>query len=183
MKELSLHILDIVQNSISACADFIRIDVAVDIEADLLVFTIEDNGKGMDAQLLKTVSDPFATTRTTRKVGLGISLLKAAAEGCDGGLEISSVQGKGTKVKAWFAYGHIDRAPLGDMVETIVSLVACNPAIDFVYRHSMGEKPFEFDTCEIKKVLGEVSINNIEVISWIRDYCREGIESLYGGVE
>ncbi|MBZ4646423.1 MAG: hypothetical protein PWR27_1208 [Petroclostridium sp.] len=182
MRELSLHILDIVQNSISANATLIAIEVKEDLKQDILEFCITDNGKGMTQELLKTVSDPFVTTRSTRKVGLGISLLKSAAELCGGGVEISSEPGKGTKVKARFLHSHIDRAPLGNMVETVLTLVVCNPLIDFVYKHLVNENCFEFDTREIKQVIKEVDINNTEVVSWMKDCLTEGITSLYGGV-
>lgn len=182
MRELSLHILDIVQNSISANASVIHIDIDEDTDKDILYFSIKDDGKGMDRELLKTVSDPFATTRTTRKVGLGISLLKAAAECCDGGIKITSELGKGTEVEAWFQYSHIDRAPLGDMVQTMLTLIVSNPSIDFVYHHRVMEKHFDFDTREIKKVLDGVGIDTAEVIAWLKEYLTEGIKSLYGGV-
>ncbi|MDK2800964.1 MAG: hypothetical protein PWP27_1896 [Clostridiales bacterium] len=181
MREISMHIMDIVQNSISANADVIEININEDFELDLLQISIIDNGRGMAPELLKTVSDPFSTTRTTRKVGLGISLFKAAAERCDGELKISSTLGKGTVVDVRFVHSHIDRAPLGNMSETILSLVVCNPSIDFIYRHTVNNNDFEFDTRKIKQIIGHVDINNIEVVSWMREYLNEGITNLYGG--
>ncbi len=182
MRELSLHILDIVQNAITAGSDLIAIDIHEDIANDILSFTITDNGKGMSQELLDTVCDPFKTSRLTRKIGLGISLLKAAAERCDGGLEIVSEVGKGTSVKTHFIYSHIDRSPLGDMVETILTLVSSNPSIDFVYHHKVDDREYLFETKEIKKVLKDVPINTVEVIIWMKENLNEGIISLYGGV-
>ncbi|MGE4283220.1 MAG: ATP-binding protein [Clostridia bacterium] len=182
MRELSLHILDIVQNSISADATLIEIDIDENMQADFLQLCIRDNGKGMTPELLKTVSDPFVTTRTTRKVGLGLSLLKSAAEACGGQMVISSSIGTGTEVRVCFVYSHIDRAPLGDIGETLVTLIVCNPCIDFFYKHKVNEEMFELDTREVKKKIDGMEINNMEVVLWIKQYLVEGIKSLYEGV-
>jgi hypothetical protein len=182
MKELSLHILDIVQNSITANSSFIQIIITEDTKVDVLEIKIIDNGKGMTPELLEKVTNPFTTTRTTRKVGLGIPLFKNAALLCEGDLEIKSELGVGTEVKVLFKHNHIDRAPLGDMVDTIVSLVLCNPNIDFLYRHTFNGTEFVLDTREIKKIISGVEINCNEVISWIREYLKENINILYGGV-
>ncbi len=182
MRELSLHILDIVQNSIAAGAVLIEINIHEDIKNDILSFTIIDNGKGMSQELLDTVCDPFKTSRQTRKIGLGISLLKAAAERCDGGLDIVSEVGKGTSVKTHFVYSHIDRSPLGEMVETMLTLISSNPSIDFIYHHCVNDREFQFETKEIKKVLKDVPINTVEVFIWMKENLNEGIKSLYGGV-
>jgi len=179
MRELSLHIMDIVQNSISADADLIQIIIHEDVEKDILEICIIDNGKGMPEDLLKTVSDPFTTTRTTRKVGLGISLFKAAAEQCNGHFSIESAVGKGTVVKASFQHSHIDRAPLGNIGETILNIVTGNPDVNFVYIHHVDNRQFEFDTRKIKDILQGVLINNAEVILWLKDYLNENIMSLW----
>lgn len=185
MKEISLHILDIVQNSISAKASIIKLIVLESTIENKLIVIIEDDGKGMDKEFLKTVSDPFITTRTTRKVGLGISLLKASAERCQGNFMIDSEIGIGTKVKASFQYDHIDRAPLGNMAETIVSIIlSLGENTELIYFHRYNHQEFTFDTREIKKILGnEVSIFQSEVVDWIKDYVKEGLKNLYGGVE
>lgn len=183
MRELSLHILDLVQNSISAKANFIEIIIKEDLKKDLFEICIRDNGEGMTQEFIEAIYDPFTTTRTSRKVGLGIPLFKAAAQLCNGDLKISSRLGQGTEVKAWFVHSSIDRAPLGNISETIYSLVVCNPDIDFLYRHTVNQAYFQFDTREIKQILGNVSIQNREVISWIKEYLDEGISNLYGGVQ
>jgi anti-sigma regulatory factor (Ser/Thr protein kinase) len=183
MRELSMHIMDIVENSISAGATLIEILIRQSIDRDLLEIEVIDNGKGMDKDFLEKVFDPFVTTRTTRKVGLGIPLFKAAAERCDGSFDIQSEPGKGTRVKASFRYSHIDRAPMGDLVNTITALVAGNEQTDFVYHHITDKGEYVLDTREIKKILGDVSINNIKVIEWMRTNIEEGLKLIDGGGE
>ena len=181
MRELSLHILDIVQNAIVADSSIIEIIIDEQVNQNKLQFLVKDNGKGMDEETLRVVVDPFHTSRTSRKVGLGIPLLKEAAEQSGGGIDIVSKKGVGTTVKAWFEYNHIDRAPLGSMVETMQVLILSNPDIDFVYKHQADKNEFIVDTREIKKVLAGVAIDDIEVVSWLTAYLDEGINSLYGG--
>jgi hypothetical protein len=178
-----MHIMDIVENSISAGATLIEILIRQSIDRDLLEIEVIDNGKGMDKDFLEKVFDPFVTTRTTRKVGLGIPLFKAAAERCDGSFDIQSEPGKGTRVKASFRYSHIDRAPMGDLVNTITAIIAGNEHIDFVYRYITDKGEYTLDTREIKEILGDVSINNIRVIKWIRANIEEGLKLIDGGGE
>lgn len=183
MKEISLHILDIVQNSIAAKADSITVKIVEDLTTDTLVIEIIDNGSGMDKELAERIKDPFTTGRKTRRVGLGVPLLYDACTRCDGNLKIQSERGKGTTVIAWFKHSHIDRAPLGNMIETILTIVMGNPEIDFIYIHNYNSKEFCFDTREIKQALGEVSINEPQVLSWIKGFLEEGFNSLSGGAE
>ena len=178
MKELSLHILDIAENSVKAKASLIEISVCEDSEKNLLTIDIKDNGCGMSEEFLKTVKDPFSTTRTTRRVGMGLSLFEAAAVLCGGALKISSEQGVGTSVTVTFLQNHIDRAPLGDMAGTMQTLIGGAPEIDFIYRHEKDGKNFVLDTREIKETLGDVPLNTPEVILWIGDYINEGINEL-----
>ena len=182
MQDISLHLLDIVQNSITANANLIEIKIIEDSCNDILSVSISDNGRGMDESTLKMVVDPFYTTRTTRKVGLGLPLFKEAAESCDGSFTIKSQPGNGTKVRADFRLSHIDRPPLGNIDETLVTLVLCNPNIDFVYTHSTCIDKFEFDTRIIKTTLGNVRIDEPEVIKWIGSYIKEGLNEIHGGV-
>lgn len=182
MKELSLHVLDIVQNSISAGASLVEINISEDREKDMLTIEIKDNGRGMDEQTLKKVQDPFFTTRTTRRVGLGIPLFSQAAKMCGGDFSIYSKPGEGTIVKAGFVWSHIDRAPLGSMSDTVVSLVAANPEVDFVYRHRVGEKEFVFDTREVKETLQDVPVTHPAVLDWIKRYMEESLKEINGGV-
>jgi len=178
MLELSLHILDIVNNSIKANATRIEIEIVEDIVSNLLSISISDNGCGMDEEFLKNVTDPFKTTRLTRKVGMGLSLFQAAAEATGGELIIASEKNVGTKVIATFAHDHIDRQPIGDIKETIISMIIGNESIDYIYHHIKNGKEFIFDTAEIKDILGDVSLKNSEVISWIEGYIEEGLNKI-----
>jgi len=147
---LSLHILDIVENSIRAKASRIEIKVVEDTRKDLLTIEIKDNGQGIDEETIKKVVDPFFTTRTTRKVGLGLPLLSQAARESGGDVEIESKVGRGTRVKATFGYSHIDRKPLGNMEKTLITLIAGNPEVDFRYEHKKDELEYHLDTKEIR---------------------------------
>lgn len=179
MKELSLHILDIAQNSVTAGAQLIKISVLEDKENDILEFSVEDDGCGMSEETLKKVTDPFVTGRTTRKVGLGIPLLKAAAELAGGGIRLSSHIGKGTKITARFGYSSIDRQPLGDMAGTILGLVTSYEDVDFVYHHKVDTDEFMFDTREIRNILGGVKFTTPEVVLWLSEYLKENETALY----
>ena len=178
MLELSLHVLDIVNNSVKAKADTIEIIIDEQVEKNTLSVTIRDNGCGMDEAFLKTVTDPFKTTRTTRKVGMGISLFQSAAEATGGNLTIASEKNVGTEVIATFTYNHIDRQPMGDMAATMQTLISSNENINFIYKHVKNKKEFLFDTAQIKEVLGDVSLNIPEILVWICDYIREGLQEI-----
>ena len=169
MQEISLNILDIVQNSITAGAKLIEILITEETKKDQLTVKIIDNGSGMTEEQIHKVTDPFYTTRTTRKVGLGISLFKMAAELSGGSLHIESKLGVGTQVTTTFGLSHIDRMPLGDMTATICSLIRMNPELDFQYRYKQDEKEVSVDTIQMRTVLGDVPMNNPEVIAWIKD--------------
>ena len=178
MEELSLHILDIVQNSISAGATLIEVSIIEDEENDTLTITVNDNGCGMEEEVLKKVTDPFTTGRKTRRVGLGIPLLKLAAEMTGGNISLWSEVGVGTKISAVFGLSHIDRQPLGDIASTMHQLIIMNEQTDFLYLHKAGEKEFLLDTREIKKVLDGVSLKEHEVMLWLLDFIKENEESL-----
>ena len=178
MKELSLHILDIAENSVKAGASVIEIAVSEDGKKNLLQIEIKDNGSGMSKEFLKSVKDPFKTTRTTRRVGMGLSLFEAAAEQCGGGLEISSEEGVGTDVFVTFTLNHIDRAPLGDMAGTMQTLIGGSPDIDFIYRYEKNGKTFVLNTVQMRDALGGIPLDTPEVILWIGDYINEGINEL-----
>jgi hypothetical protein len=178
LKELSLHILDIAKNSVKAKASLITINIEEDEGNNLLTIEIIDNGCGMSEDFLKTVKDPFSTTRTTRKVGMGISLFEAAAIQCGGGLKIESKLGKGTRVETTFELNSIDRAPIGDMAGTMTTLISGSPEIDFIYSHKINGKEFMLKTEEIKEVLGDVPLDLPEVIMWIDGYIKEGLSEI-----
>lgn len=178
MEEIALHILDIVQNSIVACANLISIDIEEDYTNDKLIITIVDNGKGIEKHLLDKVVDPFYTKRTTRKVGLGLSLMKQSAEQAGGSFIIESEVNKGTTVKAIYQHSNIDRQPLGDMPQTISILVASNPDINFTYQHKVNENTYYFDTRQIKEVLEDVPISSPEVRVFIQQMLKQNIGML-----
>lgn len=180
MQEISLNILDLAQNSISAKATLIEISVDERQDDDTLTVTIKDNGKGMSPQQVGAVTDPFFTTRTTRKVGLGVPFFKMAAEMSGGSFGIESEVGAGTCVRGVFGLSNIDRMPLGDINGTIATLIYCNPELDFVYTRSCGGKSFALDTREVRAVLGGVALNANEVTLWIKDYLSEGENEVHG---
>ncbi|MDF2839719.1 MAG: histidine kinase [Clostridia bacterium] len=183
MKELALHILDLAQNSITANADLVRISVDENLTQDTLTISIEDNGYGMDEKQVDKVKDPFVTSRTSRKVGLGIPLMLAACQRCEGDLRIESQKNVGTKLIATFKHSHIDRAPLGNMTDTMISLIIGAENINFVYIHIINQEEFCFDTREIRQALGEVvPLSEPDVLDWIKSYINEGLSNLRGGV-
>ena len=182
MKDLSLHLMDIIQNSITAKASLIKVNILAVPDIEDLLISIIDNGKGMDEDFVKKVIDPFVTTRTTRRVGLGIPLLKDSAEMAGGSLSIKSELGKGTEISATFKIKNIDRIPLGDIGETFSNLVLANPDIDFELLLKSDKETMDVSTKQIKEQLGEVPINTLEIVAWIKDYVNEGIKLVFGGV-
>lgn len=169
MEDLSLHILDIVENSTRAGATLVKINIAEDTEKNLFQIIIRDNGSGMDREMVKKARDPFVTTRTTRRVGLGLSMLEQAAQETGGDLSITSEPGLGTEVRATFMASHIDRKPLGDMGSSMISLIAGNPDVDFIYESDLGGEKTALDTRMIKEELdGATTINDPAVLKLIR---------------
>jgi hypothetical protein len=178
MKDISLHILDIVQNSLSAKATFIEISIEENLKDNTYLLKIKDNGKGMTKEMAEKVLDPYVTSRTTRKVGLGLPLLMLNAERTGGHVSIISDYGKGTEVDALFVYNHIDRLPLGDMAGTIVLLASANPLIDFVYTHTVEDQQYIFDTREIKEVLDDVTINDVHIFKYLKEMINENLQEI-----
>lgn len=179
MEDLSLHILDISENSITAGASTIEITINEDTKQNTLLLEIKDNGKGLDRETQQKVLDPFYTTRETRRVGLGLSLLAQAAKEAEGDLTLQSQEGKGTTVTARFAHDHIDRKPLGNIAETLITLIiARGLEIDLVYRHRKNGAAFLFDTREIKEELQDVPINNPEVLHFLKQTITNGLKDL-----
>ena len=177
MKELSLNVLDITKNSVKAGATLI--DISLVEEGNKLTLTITDNGCGMKPEVLRTVMNPFYTTRTTRKVGMGIPLLMLAAEQTGGSVTIESrhkedhPDGHGTAVTATFYTDHIDFTPIGDLVSTMETLIMGSPEIDFTFLHDRNGRRVELDTRQLREVLGDVPLDSYEVIRWIGDFLRE----------
>lgn len=181
MFELSLHILDLVQNSVSAGATLVRIVVAIDAARNLLSIEIEDDGRGMDEDMLARVTSPFTTSRKTRKVGLGIPMFKQCAEMCAGSFEIASQKGKGTRLKATFALDHVDRPPLGDLKDTMLTLIVGSPEKpEFLLDYRRDGREFLFDTREIRGALGGLPLGAPEIAAWIGEYLTEGIAEADG---
>lgn len=178
MEDLSLHILDIVENSITAGANRIEIRILEDIEKDIFSIEIKDNGKGISEENLKKVADPFYTTRKTRRVGLGLSLLSQSAKEAGGEISITSGEDMGTVVCAHFKHSHIDRKPLGNIVDTLIVLIAGNPDIDLLYKHRRNDNTYSLDTAFIKSKLEGVPINSPEVIELIKKDIQEGLKGL-----
>lgn len=181
MKDLSLHILDIAQNSISAGAQNIGISIVEDLATNTLVIEVKDDGRGMPAEVLMRVTDPYYTSRTTRKVGLGIPLFKQNAEATGGILQIDSEEGRGTILSATFGQNHLDRPPLGDMAGVMVLLVGANPEIRFVYTHRVENEEYAFDTQEVKEALDGLPVNDPQVMRFLKEMISENLQAIKAG--
>lgn len=168
MEDLSLHILDIAENSIRAQAANIRIAIDENWDTDRFVLEIQDDGRGMDNETLNRALDPFFSTKKTRRFGLGLSLLADAARAANGHFHIDSTPGKGTIVRASFQASHIDRQPLGDIPQTLITLIMGHPDIDFLYTHTTGGSSLHFDTKDIRKQLEDIPLNHPEVIALLK---------------
>lgn len=182
MRELSLNVLDIAQNSVKAGATLVSI--LLEETEDTLTLTVQDDGCGMTPEFVAGVTDPFCTSRTTRKVGLGIPLLLLAARQTGGDVEIISKTAQmdpedhGTSTKALFYKHHIDYTPLGDITETLCTLIQCNPHMDFEFRHTLPGGEVALSTKEMREMLGEVPLNTYDVIVWIREYINQQYASI-----
>jgi anti-sigma regulatory factor (Ser/Thr protein kinase) len=178
MQDISLHLLDIAENSVKAGADKIEILIDENVKENVLRLEITDNGSGMKDEIKKNVKDPFTTTRTERKIGLGLSLLSRAAEETGGYVEVESEEGKGTKVKAVFIYDHIDRKPLGNIGETIMTLLASSEKAEIKYTHRKNGNDFVFDSGEIIKELGRNAFNNSGVLIQIKELINSKLKEI-----
>jgi anti-sigma regulatory factor (Ser/Thr protein kinase) len=178
MLELALHILDIAENSVRAQAKTVAIQVTEDRRKDLLAIEIADDGVGMSRAVMERAMDPFYTTKTVRSVGLGLPMLADAAQRAGGRFDIRSGEDTGTRLEVEFRLSHIDRQPLGDVAGVLVTLIAGNPEVNFVYRHRCDERLFTCDTREIRLETGDVPINHREVLKFIREFIREGLKEI-----
>ena len=178
MRELALNVLDIVENSVKAGASNVHISIVA--KSNLLTITIKDDGKGMDEEFLERVTDPFTTTRTTRKVGMGIPLFKMAAEMAGGQFSVTSKKGVGTTVTATFELDHIDRMPLGNMGETMSTLLNDDSPTDYVLYVSVDDNQYEFDTKELREQLDGVPVNEPEILLFVKDMINENITHIGG---
>lgn len=182
MRELSLHILDIACNSVSAEAKNISIDIDICADADLVTITVADDGKGMDAQTLALAHDPFTTTRTTRKVGMGLPLLGLAAKMSGGGMEIVSDKGVGTTVKATFKITSVNRVPMGDLAETLLTLTLSAEHYALHFSIGAGDRTFKYSTEEIRREVGYGNFQAPEVLEFLKSYLQENILDICGGI-
>ena len=173
MQDISLHILDIVENSVAAQADTVEIRVIEDEKRDVLSVEVIDNGKGMNKEDVNRALDPFYTSKKVRRFGFGLPLLSESAKAANGQLSITSKKGKGTRIKADFQYSHIDRKPMGDMGQTIITLVIGNPEIDLIYVHRKNSHEFSFDTRKIRDYLGDRPLNSPPGIRIVKESLKE----------
>lgn len=178
MKELSMHILDISQNSVRAKAKNVIIEVVEKPVLNIFEFIIEDDGPGIPKEIYDTIKNPFTTSRTMRKVGLGIPLLDDTCRLCNGELTLETKEGIGTKIKATMDYNSIDRPPLGDIVSTMAGLITSNEDINIKYVHIYNEEEFDISTNEIKEALGDVPLTEIEVYKWLKNFIKENLEEI-----
>ncbi len=183
MREIALHLLDIAENSVAAQAQTVTLTVCEDLQHDRLQASVQDDGKGMDAETVRQVVDPFFTSRTTRKVGLGIPLLKEAAEACNGFLSIQSALGAGTCLEVAFQRSHIDRMPLGDLAGSLLTLVVAYPQVRWLLDYSMIDadgvrRDYQFDTRPVLEALDGVPVCEPEVLAYLRETIGGGIASV-----
>lgn len=183
MRELSLHILDLLENAVEAGASRIEIKIEEDLKTDWMVIEITDNGRGMSRELIEKVLDPFCTTRTTRHVGLGLPLFLEAARRCEGDLVVQSDPGKGTRVRATFRHSHIDRAPLGDIPGALMAILFSEHPVDLDYCHRIDSGEFRFDSSEIRNELENVPLSHPKVRDWLVHVLHEGETNLVDGKE
>ncbi len=174
MRDLSLHLLDLSMNSIRAKATQIEIEFVESVIKNKLRIRIKDNGLGMSQEMIEKAQNPFFTTRTTRNVGLGLSLLSAMSQRCEGEVKIVSTLGIGTEINVTMVLNHVDRPPFGDIHNTLVSLILLEPEIEFYYRHLNDQQAYDFKTDEVKTLLGDIPINHPSIIQWIETELKEG---------
>ena len=179
MIEIALHLLDIVQNSIKADAENIKITVYENTDENILSLKVEDDGKGMSEETLQRAQSPFYTTSDVKRIGLGISLLKSACESAEGSFYITSKRGEGTTLKADFKYDSVNRQPLGDMATTISNLLMCNRNVGFIYEHTYNGKHFIFDSDEYSPAATEIVKRGENVHQWLIDTLNEKINTIY----
>jgi len=180
VEELSLHVLDLMENCLEAGASRIDLEIIEDSARNRLTIRVRDDGRGVDEETLKRMDDPFFTTRTTRHIGLGIPLFKAAARQCNGDLVVTSQPGVGTEVLVEFERDHIDRAPLGDIKSTLLSVILSQRRCDLHYVHRVDNRVFEFDTEEMRRALGGIPLGHPRVRAWLEDFLAAGYVGLYG---
>jgi len=183
MDELALYLLELMENSLTAGATRLELEIEEDPQANLLTVRLRDNGRGMTPEEASRATSAFYTTRTTRRVGLGLSMIKALAEECGGSFELGSETEKGTAVVFAVPLNHLDCPPLGDMGATVAACLSRDQPVDLLYRHRRGGQEFCFSSRWLKEFLGEVPVNLAPVLAWVRGYVNAGLEKLAGGKE
>lgn len=178
MKELAYHVLDIANNSVRGQAKEIIVEIIEDLQTNWLTIEIKDDGTGIPKEILDTIKDPFTTSRTMRRVGLGIPFLNDTCASCEGALIIESEMGKGTRVKATMKYDHIDRPPLGNITSTMTTLITSEEQINIIYCHIFNGNKFEVSTNQLKDILGSVPLSQVEVVLWLKEYIKENLEEV-----
>lgn len=178
MKELALHVYDLMENSTAADSRDVSLTVVDSIKNNDFHFTIVDNGRGMSPEFLARVTDPYTTSRTTRKVGLGLPLIKMNTENCGGGMRIESEVGKGTRLEFWFQHNHWDRPPMGDLAGTLVLLLSAHEDIHFTITYRTDEGEYVLDTNELKEALDGMSLGDIHIISYLKEMIRENLAEI-----
>lgn len=182
LEDLAAHILDIAENSVRAKATEVLISLVEDLKENRFVIEVQDNGCGLDEEAKKKVTDPFYTTKKTRRVGLGLPFLEQMAKQCGGSMEIHSMPGKGTTIRVSFEHNHVDRPPLGDMGTSLMVLVSGYPNIRWIYRHRVDEREFEFDSEKVVEILGDPELlRTPDVALWIRNHVSEELEVIASG--
>jgi hypothetical protein len=179
MKELSMHVYDLMENSTAANSTEVKLTIRDSIKDNDFHFVIEDNGKGMSPEFLARVTDPYTTSRTTRKVGLGLPLIKMNTENCGGGMKLESELGKGTRLEFWFQHNHWDRPPMGDLAGSLVMLVSQHEDIHFIITYITDEGEFVFDTDEIKEALGGMSMNDLSILKYLKEMVIENLAEIH----
>lgn len=178
MNDLSMHIIDIMQNSISAGATRVELVVDENVEQDVLTISVTDNGKGMTAGQVARLEDPFFTSRTTRKVGMGIPLLAQSARQSGGDVHIVSEPGKGTSVTASFGYSNIDRPPLGDFVNAFMLTVSSNPDMDFVLTYRYCGAEYRFGTADVREVFGDSALGDLTIVRNLEEMVKDNVAGI-----
>ena len=179
MKELSMHVYDLMENSTAANSSEVRLTIRDSIKDNDFHFVIEDNGKGMSPEFLARVTHPYTTSRSTRKVGLGLPPIKMNTENCGGGMKLTSQVGVGTRLEFWFQHNHWDRAPMGDLAGTLVMLVSQHEDIHFIITYTTDDGEFIFDTDEIKEALGGMSMNDITIVRYLKEMVKENLAEIH----
>jgi len=178
MKELAMHVYDLMENSTAAGSKDVTLTIRDSLADNDFHFTIVDNGKGMSPEFLARVTDPYTTSRTTRKVGLGLPLIKMNTENCGGGMKLTSALGRGTTLEFWFQHDHWDRPPMGDLTGTLVMLVSQHEDIHFVIRYVTDRGEYTFDTDEVREALGGMTMNNVEIIGMLKEMVSENLRDI-----